>query len=340
MDIQSGELLKDKIENTTGQTVWAADNKTVFYVSKDPATLRSDKVYRHKIGTPASADALVYDETDEIFSVNLSETKSRKYVLINSSQTLTTETRYLDLSKPEGKFVVFEPRTVNHEYNVDHLGNEFYIRTNSNGASNFKLMKTTEGKTGMSDWKEVIPYSSDALIENFELFDNYIVVEERTKGLSNIMIINTKDGSDHFLDFGEEAYTAGIGNNPNSNTDLLRYSYSSLTTPNSVIDYNMVTKEKKVMKEDEILGGFDKNNYESKRLWAKAEDGTMVPVSVVYKKGFTPDGKSPLLLYAYGSYGISTDPGFRSTILSLLDRGFVYALAHIRGGSEMGTVLV
>jgi len=335
-DIQSGSLLPDKIENTTGQSVWAADNKTLFYVTKDNKTLRSNKIFKHKLGTSTEKDLLVYNETDETFSVSLAETKSRKYILINSDQTLSTETRYIDASKPDGEFTIFEPRAVNHEYSIDHVGNEFYIRTNSDGASNFKLMKTGEGKTGKANWTEVIPHRKDIFFENFELFDNWIAAQERIKGLNNLRIINRKDGSEHYLNFGEEAYTAGISSNPNSNTDILRYSYSSLTTPNSVIDYNMVTKEKKVMKEDIVLGGFDKNNYESKRLWAKATDGIMVPVSIVYKKGFKKDGKSPLLLYAYGSYGYSTDPDFRTTILSLLDRGFVYALVHIRGGSEMG----
>ena len=336
MDITSGTLLPDKIENTTGEAVWAADNKTVFYITKDKSTLRSDKVFRHKIGTPVIKDVLIYDEKDEIFSVNLSETKSRKFVLINSTQTLTTEARYLDITKPDGEFKVFEPRRLNHEYSIDHLGNEFFIRTNSDGASNFKLMKTAQGKTSKENWTEVIPNRSDILLEKFELFDNFLVVSERIKGLNNLRILNTKNAGEHYLNFGEEAYTSGISINPNPDTEVLRYNYSSLTTPNSIIDYNMVTKEKKVMKEDIILGGFDKDNYESKRLWAKATDGTLVPVSIVYKKGFVKNGKSPLLLYAYGSYGASTDPGFRSTILSLLDRGFVYALAHIRGGSEMG----
>ncbi|TAL61293.1 MAG: S9 family peptidase [Bacteroidetes bacterium] len=335
-NLESGSLLSDKIENTTGESVWASDNKTVFYVTKDPETLRSDKVFRHKLGTPVDKDVQVYYEKDEIFSVSLSETKSRKYILINSYQTLTSETRFLDITKPDGEFKVFEPRTLNHEYNIDHLGNEFFIRTNTDSATNFKLMKTSDQKTPKANWTDVIPHRSDVLLENFELFDNFLVVQERIKGLSNLRIINLKDKGEHYLNFGEEAYTAGININPNANTDILRYSYSSLTTPNSVIDYNMVTKEKKLMKEDIILGGFDKNNYESKRLWAKAGDGTMVPVSIVYKKGFVRDGKSPLLLYAYGSYGFSNDPGFRSAILSLLDRGFVYALAHVRGGSEMG----
>ena len=336
MNIESGALLPDRIENTTGEAVWAADNKTVFYVTKDKETLRSDKVFRHKMGTPVEKDVMVYNETDATFSVYLAETKSRKYLLINSDQTLTTETRYLDISKPAGEFKIFEPRSLNHEYSIDHIGNEFFIRTNSGGSSNFKLMKTAENKTSKENWKEIIPNRSDILFENFELFDNYIVAQERIKGLSNLRIISVKGAGEHYLNFGEEAYTAGININPNSNTDILRYSYSSLTTPNSIIDYNMVTKEKRVMKEEAVLGGFDKNNYESKRLWAKATDGTMVPVSIVYKKGFTQDGKAPLLLYAYGSYGSSTDPYFRSAILSLLDRGFVFALAHVRGGSEMG----
>ena len=336
IDIRTGSLISDKIENTTGQSVWAADNKTIFYVTKDNETLRSSKIFRHRLGTDAGKDDLVYDEKDETYSVSLSETKSRKYILINSTQTLASEIRYLDASKPDEQFKIFEPRAVNHEYKIDHIGNEFYIRTNSNGAANFKLMKTGEQKTGMANWTEVIPHRNDILFEDFELFDNWIVSAERIKGLNILVTINIKDGKKQSINFGEEAYTAGLNINPNSNTDLLRYSYSSLTTPNSVIDYNMVTGEKKVLKEDIILGGFNKDNYESKRLWAKAGDGSMIPVSIVYKKGFVRDGKAPLLLYAYGSYGLSTDPGFRSTILSLLDRGFVYGLAHIRGGSEMG----
>lgn len=336
LDLVSGSLLTDKVENTTGQSVWAADNKTVFYVTKDSETLRSDKIFKHRLGTPVENDILVYNEKDETYDVSLSLTKSRKYILINSTQTLASEIRYIDASKPDTEFKVFEPRSANHEYNVDHAGNEFFIRTNSDGATNFKLMKTAEGKTGKSNWTEVTPHRKDILLEDFELFDNWIVLGERIKGLNNLGIINRKNNSENYINFGEESYTASISINPNLNSDLLRYNYSSLTTPNSVIDYNIVTKEKKVMKEDVVLGGFNKDNYESKMLWAKAADGTLVPVSLVYKKGFVKNGKAPLLLYAYGSYGVSTDPGFRSAIISLLDRGFVYGLAHIRGGSEMG----
>ena len=328
--------MSDKIENTTGQSVWAADNKTIFYVAKDRKTLRSDKIFKHRLGNSPDKDLVVFDEKDETYSVSLAETKSRKYILINSTQTLASETRFLDASKPDMEFKVFEPRRINHEYSVDHIGNEFFIRTNSDSASNFKLMKTDEIRTGKANWKEVVPHRKDVLLESFELFDKWLVLQERIKGLNNLSIINTTDGNQTNIDFGEETYTSSISINPNSDSDVLRYNYSSLTTPNSVIDYNMVTKEMKVMKEEAVLGGFDKKNYESKRLWAKASDGTMVPVSIVYRKGFVQNGKAPLLLYAYGSYGVSTDPGFRSTVLSLLDRGFVYAIAHIRGGSEMG----
>ena len=199
----------------------------------------------------------------------------------------------IDAYKPDAPPIIFEPRKVNHEYQIDHLGSEFYIRTNSDSASNFKLMKTPEGKTAKKNWTDVIPHRSDVLFEGFELFDNYLVSSERIKGLSNLRIINTKDKSEHYLDFGEETYTAGININPNSNTDILRYSYTSLTTPGSVIDYNMKTREKKIMKEQAVLGGFDKANYESKSLWAKAQDGTMVPVSIVYRKGFVTGWNSP-----------------------------------------------
>ena len=334
LNLETGALLPDKIENTTGQSVWATDNKTLFFVDRDVETLRAGKIFKHKIGS--TSNSLVYSEEDETFSVYLSESRSKKYIFINSSQTLATEVHYVEAGKPDAPLRLFEPRRINHEYSVDHLGNMFYIRTNIDSASNFKLMRTPEVKTSSSDWADLIPHRKDVLFENFELFDNYLVADERIKGLTNLRIISTKDNVEHFLDFGEETYMAGIGINPESGTDILRYSYSSLTTPNSEIDYNMATREKKIMKEEEVLGGFDKNNYESKRLWAQAGDGTMIPLSIVYRKNIKADGKAPLLLYAYGSYGSSTEAGFRSTILSLLDRGFIFALAHIRGGSEMG----
>lgn len=336
LDLTTGNLLPDKIDNVSGQMVWAADDKTLFYTGKDFETLRSDKILRHKLGNDTSRDDTAYFEADETFSVSLNETKSKKYIMIYSHQTLSTEIRLLDALKPDEKPVVFEPRSAKHEYQVDHLGMEFFIRTNTDSASNFKLMKTTEGKTPKKYWMDVIPHRSDILFEGFELFDNYLVAAERIKGLSNLRVITWKDKSEYYIDFGEETYTAGLNVNLNSNTDILRYGYSSLTTPNSVIDFNMKTKEKRVMKEETVLGGFDKSNYESKRLWAKAQDGTMVPVSLVYRKGFVQDGQAPLLLYGYGSYGYSTNPSFSVSALSLIDRGFIYAMAHTRGGSDMG----
>jgi oligopeptidase B len=335
-DLNTGELLADTIANTTGQGVWAADSKTLYYVSKDPETLRAATVMKHVIGTPSSGDKVVFDETDETFAVYLGKTKSKKYITITSDQTLTTEVRLIESADPDGKVKIFDPRKIDRLYSVDHLNGKFYIRTNADGATNFKLMSCPEDKTGNANWSVVIPHREDILLENFELFDDYLVVDERIKGLTNLRVISFADGSEHFLDFGEETYTAGISVNPDANTTLLRYSYSSLTTPSSVFDYDMATREKTLLKQDTVLGGFDKNNYESKRLWATAGDGTQVPVSLVYRKGFVQDGTAPLLLYAYGSYGYSTDPSFRSSIISLLDRGFAYAIAHIRGGSEMG----
>ncbi len=335
-DLSTGTLLSDTLANTSGQVEWAADNKSMFYVVKDPETLREAKVMKHILGTPVTDDQVVFDETDETFSVYLGKTKSKKYINITSHQTLTTEVRLIETAKPEGPVTVFEPRKVDRLYSVEHLNGKFYIRTNADSARNFKLMVCPDNKTGISNWTVAIPHRNDILLENIEVFDNYLVADERIKGLTNLRIISLADGSEHFLDFGEETYTAGINVNPGANTTLLRFGYSSLTTPNSVFDYDMAAKTRTLLKQDSVLGGFDKNNYESKRLWAMAADSTMVPVSVVYRKGFEQDGTAPLLLYAYGSYGYSTDPYFRSSIISLLDRGFVYAIAHIRGGSEMG----
>jgi len=336
IDLQTGKMLPEKIDSVSGQMVWAADGKTLFYSAMETETLRDDKILSHKLGENIMSDDTVFMESDETFSVYLTETKSKKYIVIQSQQTLSTEARLIDAYKPDAPPVIFEPRKANHEYQIDHLGAEFFIRTNSGGASNFKLMKTPEEKTEMKNWTDIIPHRSDVLFEGFELFNGYLVTSERIKGLSNLRIIDLKDKSEHYLDFGEETYTAGLNVNPNADTDILRYSYSSLTTPGSIIDYNMKTREKKLMKEQAVLGGFNKSNYESKRLWAKAGDGTMVPISIVYRKGFAQNGTSPLLIYAYGSYGYSANPGFNSSVVSLLDRGFVYAVAHIRGGSDMG----
>ncbi|WP_162427340.1 S9 family peptidase [Pontibacter pudoricolor] len=335
-NLQTGELLPDRIPNTTGAAVWANDNKTVFYTMKDPS-LRSYKIFRHTLGTPSSQDKEVYHEADETFGTFVYKTKSDKYIIIGSSSTMAQEYRYVDASNPTATLKVIQPRERGLEYDVDHFGDSFYIRTNKDGATNFKLMKTPVGKTTKENWKEVIAHRPDTYLEGTEIFKDYLVLQERKNGLTQLRIKKWNDPkTDYYVDFGEEAYTAGISINPDFDSKVLRYSYSSLTTPSSTYDFNMVTKEKTLLKEQEVVGDFDKNNYESKRVYATADDGTKIPVSLVYRKGLKLDGNNPTLLYAYGSYGISMNPGFNSSRLSLLDRGFVYAIAHIRGGQEMG----
>jgi oligopeptidase B len=336
MNLETGEMLPDMIENTTGRVTWAADSEICFYTGKNYETLRSEKIMRHKLGTAADSDVEVYFEEDEEFTCGIGKTQSDKYLVIFSSQTLTTEARILEADNPEGQFRVFAPRQVNHEYSIDHINDQFFIRTNTDDATNFKLMVAPENDYSMDKWKDFIPHRDDVLLQGYTLFNDYIAVSERKNALNNIRVINFTTGEDHYIDFGEEVYSSRISVNAEADTDVLRYTYTSLTTPNSTFDYNMKTREKELLKETEVLGDFSKDNYESQRLWATADDGTKVPISLVYRKGFEQNGESPLLLYAYGSYGSSTDPYFNSNILSLLDRGFAYAIAHIRGGSEMG----
>ncbi|PTX18137.1 oligopeptidase B [Pontibacter mucosus] len=335
-NLQTGELLPDAIPNTTGGAVWANDNKTVYYSVKDPA-LRSFKIFRHTLGTPASQDKEVFHEADETFSTYVFKTKSDKYIIIGSHSTMAQEYRYLDANNPNGGFKVIQPRERGLEYSVDHFGDNFYIVTNKDGATNFKLMQTPVTKTGKENWKEVIPHRQDVLLEGIEIFKDYLALQERKDGLTQIRIKGWKDAkTDYYINFEEEAYTAYIGNNPDFDSKELRFGYTSLTTPYSTYDYNIQTKERELLKRDEVVGDFDPNNYEAKRMYATADDGTKIPVSLVYRKGLTLDGNNPTLLYAYGSYGNSMNPSFSSVRLSLLDRGFVYAIAHIRGGQEMG----
>ena len=332
--LETGELLADQIPNTTGGITWANDNKTIFFSTKDQETLRSDRINRFKLGSKTPEE--VFFESDETFSTYVYKTKSKKYLIIASSQTLSTEYRVLEANNPTAKFRVFQPRMKDVEYHIDHFGNSFYIQTNKDGAENFKIMKTLLGKTGVDNWVDVIPHRKDVLVQGFEIFKDYMVISERIKGLTNLRVISWDKKKDYYLDFGEETYSARISTNPEFNTKTLRYSYTSLTTPRSTYDFDMQTKKKKLLKEQEVLGGFDKNNYESKRLFAVAADGVEVPISVVYRKGIEMDGSNPALIYAYGSYGASMDASFRSDRLSLLDRGFVFAIAHVRGGMEMG----
>lgn len=336
-NLETGEILSDKIENATGGSVWANDNKTVFYTKQDEVTLRADKIFRHKLNTETTNDVLVFNETDDTFNVSVSKEKSRKYIVISSGSTLTTEYRILNSDNPEGEFEVFQKRVRGLEYSISHFEDSFYVLTNKDEATNFKLMKTPENKTGKKNWVDLIPHREDVLLEDIEIFKNYLVVEERSNGLNHIRIMPWNDEPDYYLPFGSETYNAFTTTNIDFDTDILRYSYQSLATPSSVIDFNMKTKTKEVLKEQQVLGGkFDKENYIEERVWATARDGVKVPISMIYRKGLNKDGKNPLLLYAYGSYGITMDTYFSSTRLSLLDRGFVYAIAHIRGGEDLG----
>ncbi len=334
-NLETGEIYKDKIPNTQADPVWANDNKTIFYTAKNPVTLLSEKIKRHTLGTAAASDKTVYEEKDVSNYIGVGKTKSDKFILITSQATLSSEIRWLDASKPEGTFAIFQPRIKEVLYNIDHANDKFYIRTNLN-AKNFRVMTSAETKTDSSAWTELIAHNPKVLIQGFDLFKNFLAISERKDGLTQIHILNTKDNSSHFLAFDEAAYAANISSNPDYNTDMMRYNYTSLTTPNSVYDYNMVTKEKKLMKQQEVVGSFNPKDYETERVFATAKDGTKVPISIVYKKGFKKNGNAPLLLYGYGSYGASMEASFSSVRLSLLDRGFAYAIAHIRGGQEMG----
>ncbi|GAA4969866.1 S9 family peptidase [Algibacter aquimarinus] len=335
-NLETGKLLKDKLSNTGGSATWANDGKTVFYTTKDPQTLRQNKIVKHVIGTNQSDDVVVYEEKDDTFRCGVGKTKSDAYLMIGSFQTLSTEFRYLDANNPDGEWKVIQPREKDLEYSVDHFEDHFYIRTNLN-AKNFKLVKTPVNRTEKENWVDVIPHRSDVYFQGMNLFENHLVAEERKEGLRTIRVIKWDGSDDHYIKFNDPAYVAAPTSNLDFDTNTLRYFYSSLTTPNSTLEYNMDTKEQVLLKQEEVIdSSFSVDNYVSERLYATARDGVKVPISLVYKKGIEKTGKNPLLLYAYGSYGNSMEPTFRSTRLSLLDRGFVYAIAHIRGGQEMG----
>lgn len=336
-NLLTGEILPVKLENTTGGSTWASDNLTLFYSRKDEVTLRSDKIYKHKIGTTADNDSLVYFEKDETFDVSIYKSKSKKYLIIHSGSTMTTEYQTVLSATPDAKFKVFQKRTRGLEYSISHYNDEFYILTNKDKATNFKLMKTPENATSKENWTDVIPHREDVLLEDLDIFKNYLVITERSNGLNRIWIKPWSGKGEYYLPFGSETYMAYTTTNLDFDTEILRYSYQSLATPASVIDFNMKTKEKTVLKEQAVLGGkFDKDDYTEERIWATAKDGTKVPISMIYRKGLKKDGKNPLLLYAYGSYGVTMDCHFSSVRLSLLDRGFIFAIAHVRGGEDLG----
>lgn len=334
-NLQTGEILRDEIQHVTGSSTWANDNKTLFYTTQDEKTLRSDKIWKHVLND-SNKDELVYEEKDDTFNVSVAKEKSRKYLVINSGSTLTTESRILEADNPSGKFRVFQPRVRGLEYSIAHYQDKFYILTNKDDATNFKIMVTPETVTEKTNWEDVIPHREEVLVEDFEIFKDYLVVGERENGLNKIRIMPWNGEKEYYLPFSSETYTASIATNPDFETPVLRYVYQSLATPSSVIDFNMATKTKTVMKEHEVLGTFDKENYIEERTWATAEDGVKIPISMVYRKDLKKDGNNPLLLYAYGSYGMTMDPYFSSSRLTLLDRGFIWAIAHVRGGEDLG----
>ncbi len=336
-NLRTGQVYPDKIEKTTGSSVWGNDGKTLFYSKKDPVTLRSNKIYRHTLGTPSKQDVLVHHEEDETFNTFVYKTKSRKFIVIGSVSTLTSEYQILNADTPEKDFKIFSPREIGVEYSIAHYDGNFYILTNKDNATNFKLMKTSEDKTTSDNWGEFIKHRKHVLLEDVEIFKDYYVLSERENGLNKLRITKWDGRYSYNLPFESETYVAGTSVNVDFDTKELRYYYNEMGAPYAIIDFNMETRTQTILKEQEVLGGtFKKENYRTERLWTIARDGVKVPISLVYHKDTKLDGTSPLFQYAYGSYGSTIDPYFSSIRLSLLDRGFVFAIAHVRGGEYLG----
>ena len=337
LDLKTKKQFKETIKNTTGSITWANDNKTIFYSKKEDKTLRVNKIYRHQLNSDIKNDILVFEEKDDQFSTGVYKTKSQEFLIIASRSTLTTEMRFLNANTPDDEFKLFAKREKNHEYSINHFGDSFYILTNSENSKNFRIMRCSVKDTSISSWEEIIPHSKEILIEDIELFDEYFVISEREKGLVKFRIKKWKTDDEFYLPFEGETYNASLGINLDFNSKKLRYNFTSLTNPSSVIEYDMSKKSKNILKTQEVVDkNFKSTNYESKRVWAISHDGTRVPISIVKRKETVYGENTPLLLYGYGSYGITIDPYFSSTRLSLLDRGFVFAIAHVRGSEYLG----
>jgi oligopeptidase B len=336
-NLVTGEMLEDEILNCTGKAVWAADNQHVFYIVKDKS-LRAYQVFRHQLGTPISDDILIFHEKDETFDVNVYKTKSLDYIFISSSSSISDEHRYIPAQDVFAEFKIIEPRTDNLEYAVEHYQDEFYIITNADDATNFKLVKAKVSHCEKKYWQDIIPHRKEVLMEGFEIFKDYLVLEERNQGLLQIKIIDFKNNESYYLPFSDPTYTAYIATNLEFDTQQLRYGYTSMTQPHTTLEYDMENKMTKVLKQQEVLGGkFDSKNYLSERIWAPSRDGkTQIPMSLVYHKNTKKSAQTPLLIYGYGSYGHTVDAGFSNVRLSLLDRGFIYVIAHVRGGEYLG----
>jgi oligopeptidase B len=334
-NLTTGELLPDVLPNVSENLAWANDNRTLFYAKQDEVTLRQYQIYRHVVGSDPAKDELVFQEDDETFGVYIFKTKSKKFLMIVSAQTVSQEYRYLEADNPHGEWQIFLRRERDHEYHIDHIDDRFIIRTND-GAKNFRLMWTPIAKPQRENWHQVIPHREDVYLGDFELFKNFVALEERARGLTQIRVVPWSGQGDHYLAFDEPAYRGSLGTNLEFDTSTLRFEYTSMKTPLSIYDYETTTQQRRLLKREEVLGGFDSDHYIAERLYAKAADGAEIPLSVLYRKGVARNGDNPLLLYGYGSYGVSIDAAFVSSRLSLVDRGFVFAIAHIRGGQELG----
>ncbi|MPS72562.1 MAG: S9 family peptidase [Chryseobacterium sp.] len=335
-NLKTGEIFEDKIENTTGKAVWANDNQHIFYIRKDES-LRAYQIHRHEIGTETEKDVLIFHEEDETFDVNVFKTKSLEYIFISSSSTNEDEHRFIPADNVFADWKIIQERTEDLEYSVEHYQDDFYIITNADDSINFKIVKTKVSHPEIENWVDFIPHRENVLLEGFEIFNDYFVIEEREKGLLQIKIIESKTGDSHYLPFSDPTYTAYIGTNMEFDTEKLRFGYTSLTKPSSTYEYDMKEKTIKLLKEQEVLGGkFFSENYISERIWAKARDGKEIAISLVYHKDTKKSADTPLLLYGYGSYGHTVDASFSSVRLTLLDRGYIYAIAHIRGGEYLG----
>ena len=334
-DLETGEILKDKIKGVQGAAAWAMDSKTFFYTVKNDITLLSEHINRHTLGSSQSDDVRVYTEKDNTYYIGVYRSRSDKYMIIYNNHTLNSQFHILKANNPYGEFREFSPREAVHEYSIEHYNEKFYIVTNWD-ALNFRLMETPDNSTSKENWIEVIAHRDDVMILDIDVFINHLVVSERIDGFRQIRVIDQQNGEEHYIDFGEKVFTSYTTTNISFNTNILRYGFTSLKTPFSTLDYNMDTRESTLLKQTEVVGGHNPDDYITERLLAPSRDGTMIPISIVYKKGYKKDGNGNLLQYAYGSYGASMDPGFRSSRLSYLDRGFAFAIAHIRGGQEYG----
>lgn len=332
-DLVTGQLLPDVVEGVSPNVVWADDNRTLFYVENDPETLLTVRVKKHVLGTPASSDALVYEEDDDSFYMGVGRTRDDRYITIGVDSTVSSELRYAPAADP-AVFTVLAPRARDVEYDADHFDGRWVIRTNADGAKNFKLVTAAEGATTRAQWQDWVKHDPQVLVEGFELFDGYTAIAERAEALERVRLLFA-DGHSELVKADEPAYSMGLSVNAEPDTDWLRYSYTSLTTPATTYELNVKTGERRQLKQQPVIG-YDPSLYQTERVWVDARDGARVPVSLVYKKGFRKDGSAALYQYAYGSYGMSMDPGFNQSVVSLLDRGMVYAIAHIRGGEEMG----